>query len=58
MSIRCGARKCWPAWPTDTGDLGSVDDLPQSVVDEMKALEIHDLFARHPRAGRRTGSVQ
>lgn len=40
-----------------TGDLGSMDDLPRSVVDEMKALEIHDLFAQHPRAGRRTGSV-
>lgn len=41
----------------ETGDLGSVHDLPQSVVDEMKALEIHDLFANHPRAARRTGSV-
>ena len=27
-----------------TGDLGSVDDLPPVVVKEMKELEIYDLF--------------
>ena len=29
------------------GDLGSMDDLPPSVVREMKELEIHDLFASY-----------
>lgn len=29
------------------GDLGSVDDLPPSVVREMKELEIYDLFASY-----------
>lgn len=33
------------------GTLGSVDDLPPSVVREMKELEIYDLFASYrPRA--------
>lgn len=40
----------------ETGDLGSVADLPQSVIDEMKALEIHDLFADFRPAARRAAN--
>jgi hypothetical protein len=40
------------------GDLGSVDDLPPSVVREMKELEIHDLFASYkPRARSTEGAA-
>jgi hypothetical protein len=40
------------------GDLGSVDDLPPSVVREMKELEIYDLFASYkPRARSAEGAA-
>ncbi|MBN8755328.1 MULTISPECIES: hypothetical protein [Variovorax] len=40
------------------GDLGSVEDLPPSVVREMKELEIYDLFASYePRAQRTEGAA-
>lgn len=32
-----------------TGDLGSVADLPPAVVTEMKELKIYDMFAAHER---------
>ena len=42
----------------ERGDLGSVDDLPPSVVREMKELEIYDLFASYkPRARNTEGAA-
>ncbi|MEJ8847739.1 hypothetical protein [Variovorax rhizosphaerae] len=35
-----------------TGDLGSVADLPASVVQEMKELQIYDLFVAHESKAR------
>ena len=35
-----------------TGDLGSVDDLPPEVVKEMKELEIYDLFRDFEKSSR------
>jgi hypothetical protein len=32
-----------------TGDLGSVSDLPPAVIQEMKELQIYDLFASYKR---------
>lgn len=40
------------------GDLGSVDDLPPSVVREMKELEIHDLFASYKPRAHASGSTE
>ena len=34
-----------------TGDLGSLDDLPPAVVKEMKELQLYELFANHQSRG-------
>jgi hypothetical protein len=41
----------------ETGDLGSVADLPPAVVREMKELEIYDLFASFKPATAATEQV-
>ena len=39
-----------------TGDLGSVGDLPPVVAQEMKDLQLYDLFAKHQPKATGTGA--